>query len=1104
MPTAQQEGIASQEQSPCRPSGQLVTPKPSGSSIIRRTASATKTPVRTPTKRVAVHSPSISPQKDSPIAKAKGIQSIDNIDSLKPAVLDQQLSRQIKYKKLSVEEVKQKVSGEEWRHEWDHPQILDELLSEPIPPNPAEVLGYDFDLEDPTTCTLLRTINGIRVGEHMRKHVLTVKKPEASRMHPKFGPFTLVTMDSDNGKLAVFNRKHDRAFTFKREDFPLDIRDLDFDTMDATTYFVICTLGPDILWNEVLEERKRNNITMQEGNGPFQVVINSGKDKMILFRNNAGDLWQSNLHHPPHETGKWHIQPNHKNTSITTQSTPNTNSSPNKVTTNRYDVLLDQDEDMEDLDAMSLDGDDHTNTSIPKATKSDNPDQHNGTVSTTDMDIDHCTGPKVMDISAHNPVWNKEDSDGDAANSEDEKTPKPTKLDDVRGQTSGNSHSSTSLLPNPDPFPNSFDGTNGQYLLTVEIRLQPGREHLDVLFQETKAILKYIQQVDPTAKFMSKNTRPDGTPYPPLTSPTDNTWPTSYLASQNWYQTSMGYLFQQDPITEAQLSARLDNRRNKTPKTSRSTAKHLESQLENGPVSMYATLNLFTSLPKIEKLLEAVNIDLRKSKVKVSLKDLQCWESYPKKMMCGVNGGLCASGVQQLLLHRLKELEKKLCRHGKLNTLEWYDEPLPDLKVSLRPIRPLRLPKDEDERARLTFEPFPWECKLVYYLEASDTAWQRLEPLLQLFVETNEISKTFGPSAYIKEVPDNKPSTEKVRSHHEIGRISMGYNLKTSILECSEVQLYDYEVKVSMEEVEEITPSGSSIKTKPKPPYAKTTLRKELQRIRVNGKQIFHTAVMTCAGPDTGLSRIVVADNPSDPLRVQKYEFAKKTVANLACFMHHWLISCGYNYSTRSRLMRSFYIEKAQLAEYSTWDPIACIASSQFASRTATYIEDNARYDPGTPSVQKKRQKTSDSTIEISTAVRAQLLKTLGKTNATLMDIGSRVSGVSPHTGDGGVLCESTVNSTNTANVVMKTKEFALQLAASKAKQADQDSLLRQAQVRQEEQEATIRKLREEMEILQQFKTTAEIQAQQGAPHLSGSGVSHPQDPGGGETLQGP
>jgi hypothetical protein len=161
-------------------------------------------------------------------------------------------------------------------------------------------------------------------------------------------------------------------------------------------------------------------------------------------------------------------------------------------------------------------------------------------------------------------------------------------------------------------------------------------------------------------------------------------------------------------------------------------------------------------------------------------------------------------------------------------------------------------------------------------LEASDT-WYRLDPLLQLFVDTNDIAKTFGPSAYIMDVPDNKPNIDKVRSHHTIGRISMGYNLKTTIIECSEVQLYDYEVKVAMEEIEEPTASGSTKKTKPKPPYAKTTLRKELQRIRINGDQVFHTAIMTCTGPETGMSRIVITDDPSDPLRAQKYEFAKRT-----------------------------------------------------------------------------------------------------------------------------------------------------------------------------------------------------------------------------------
>ncbi len=110
-----------------------------------------------------------------------------------------------------------------------------------------------------------------------------------------------------------------------------------------------------------------------------------------------------------------------------------------------------------------------------------------------------------------------------------------------------------------------------------------------------------------------------------------------------------------------------------------------------------------------------------------------------------------------------------MCCHGRLNTVEWYDTPLPELKVSLRPIRPLRLPNNEEEKACLSFDPFPWESKLVYFLEASDNDWVRLDPLLQLFVETNDIAKTFGPSAYIMDVLDNKPSIEKVHYHHTIG-----------------------------------------------------------------------------------------------------------------------------------------------------------------------------------------------------------------------------------------------------------------------------------------------------------------------------------------------
>jgi hypothetical protein len=119
----------------------------------------------------------------------------------------------------------------------------------------------------------------------------------------------------------------------------------------------------------------------------------------------------------------------------------------------------------------------------------------------------------------------------------------------------------------------------------------------------------------------------------------------------------------------------------------------------------------------------------------------------------------------------------------------------------------------------------------------------------------------------------------------------MGYNIATTIVECGEVQLYDYEVKVRMEPVEVLDKSGNGtgLYETPKPPYARTTIRKELQRIRFNDDQIFHMAVMIGKGPETGMSSVVVSYDPNDPLYWEKYEFARKTMDNLSCFMHHWL-----------------------------------------------------------------------------------------------------------------------------------------------------------------------------------------------------------------------
>ena len=73
-----------------------------------------------------------------------------------------------------------------------------------------------------------------------------------------------------------------------------------------------------------------------------------------------------------------------------------------------------------------------------------------------------------------------------------------------------------------------------------------------------------------------------------------------------------------------------------------------------------------------------------------------------------------------------------------------------------------------------------------------------------------------------------------------------------------------------------------------------------------------------------------------------------------------------------------------------------------------------------------------------------------------------------------------------TANRFIRTREYARQLAESKAQQAEPTLLIQQ--------------LQNQMETMIQ----KHAENQQGSPHLSGSRASRPTDPGSSEALQGP
>jgi hypothetical protein len=152
---------------------------------------------------------------------------------------------------------------------------------------------------------------------------------------------------------------------------------------------------------------------------------------------------------------------------------------------------------------------------------------------------------------------------------------------------------------------------------------------------------------------------------------------------------------------------------------------------------------------------------------------------------------------------------------------------------------------------------------------------------------------------------------------------------------------------------------------------------------------------MISEGPEMGMSGSIITYDPHDPLYHEKYEFAKRTIANLPCFMYHRLLQCGYCQSTHSRLMRFFYIEKAQLAPQSLWDPDTITVMSHFVSQISTYIEDNARYDSY---LHKRLNHTPPhkQLLDMTDTICKGLLDSLGYTpDEKGYDVGSKISGVS-------------------------------------------------------------------------------------------------------------
>jgi hypothetical protein len=633
------------------------------------------------------------------------------------------------------------------------------------------------------------------------------------------------------------------------------------------------------------------------------------------------------------------------------------------------------------------------------------------------------------------------------------------------------------------------------HIVQCTIHLAPNERHTKTLVRKSKCILDYLRNISEDVAILARSNSPSGTQLPPLTDSKDSHYPTDYGTIQRYFNVSQKYILEQPAIDARTLENRRKTKEhNYTSKKDRQgpsgkranlTKKAKGFDFDHGPCELWFTFSISTKYPNVEDMLVGLNIDLGSDiGLRSSLKNVQCFESRAKYMLTCVNSNLCAVGVRSILQRSLFREQRRLCMRSKLDSTEYYDRPVPEFTVYTKAIRPLKgIP--EGERGNLTFDTYPAYTRMAFHIEAAESAWDLLDVLLEEYATSGRIGEDFGPAAYLLESPHpaHPVGLTTVRNYHEVGRISCGWNLRTTVMECPHVSQWFHPVKVRMAEVDELNPEDgkpTGKKIVPDRPYERTSLAKELSNITINGVQVFHSFVVSQVGPDAGASSVVVSCDPECPYTPAIRQFAQNTLTDLNCFIYHHLSkNMGYCDSTVQRLVNCCYMSSAALAEESTWDASIQKATPRFQDRRQQWMLRHRKYDYKTGSSGGEGKSADNGTpmlgnspVEMSDEVRLELVKKLKcnptKTAADAMDDDGHASAL---TGMPDKSVNTLATEGNEVNQAKKQKDMAIALSLEKRKRAEIE-----------------KKAHDEMEALR--AQIEQLKSQQVTPHHSGSGTS--------------
>ncbi len=312
----------------------------------------------------------------------------------------------------------------------------------------------------------------------------------------------------------------------------------------------------------------------------------------------------------------------------------------------------------------------------------------------------------------------------------------------------------------------------------------------------------------------------------------------------------------------------------------------------------YIKVSIRYDLEHIKGLIEG---KLAERSISFRRKDMQTLDTKTRYAFVGTWNQFCPAGVYEQCLEALPKHEEYMIKNQGKNK-KWMGEEFPSFMVRRSNVRLPDLKVIEKEDA--DYINYFYHLRYCLVIEVADRDWDRFRRVVESFDAADGFKGIISNNCHMLELfHGNVTNAEKIRWCKKL-KLHMNFNHNYSTFDLPGVSNLNW-------------PSCVKMADKSKPPYKKTTLRKELLNMqRKDGKKVIQGVIPVLSGRSRGMITILFYNND------QNQSFVDVSLGeNFPAFCYqYWRKVAKYSERCALELMNGFVEEEKLAALDSKWD----------------------------------------------------------------------------------------------------------------------------------------------------------------------------------------